>query len=457
MNRPAAPEEELFAIPLDDGRQLLYAPLRRWVAEVNEGVTQGAVARCLEGQEDLSDRDQAAIRKLQGHGLFREPYPAPPTFPAAYRFMPHEVTLFPTSRCNLRCRYCYANAGAHRKEMPWDVARAAIDLVSTNAGLLGSPAFAVGFHGGGEPTLGWDLLRRSVDYAHERAEAMGLDVEVFAATNGLLRQHQRDYIRKHFTTLNVSVDGPPDIHNRNRPKAAGGGSYDEIAESLHFFSENGFDFGIRSTVTQSMSPHLVDIVSFFAAEFDVPYIHFEPVWECGRCLTTRERPPQDDVFVSSFRAAARRGRELNVRVYYSGARIDTLTSKFCSASGDGFTILPEGTVTSCYEITEASDERAAIFHYGRYDADSRSFQFDAQRLEALGKLSVENLAYCRDCFCRWHCAGDCLARAFEENAGVAHQGTVRCRINRKLTKLSLKDMIAQHNGTPDKAQAKDKT
>jgi uncharacterized protein len=130
-------------------------------------------------------------------------------------------------------------------------------------------------------------------------------------------------------------------------------------------------------------------------------------------------------------------------IHYSGARLDVLTCKFCGAPGDSFTVLPEGIVTSCYEITEMTDPRAAIFHYGKYDPETKTFQFNQERIEALKKLSVENLPFCDDCFCRWHCAGDCIAKAFKINI-EQHQGTERCTINRGVLSAELADLINAH-------------
>jgi uncharacterized protein len=118
-----------------------------------------------------------------------------------------------------------------------------------------------------------------------------------------------------------------------------------------------------------------------------------------------------------------------------------LVSKFCAAPGDGFSVLPEGIASSCFDVTEQSDPRARIFHYGRYDQSADRFVFDHQRLAGLRALSVENLSFCRDCFCRWHCAGDCLAKVFERSGSASHEGSPRCGLNRALTLADLQDLV----------------
>ena len=214
--------EELFAIPRGPDRYYLYAPLRRSVAVVN-GAAVAAVAAHL-GDEPLAAGAAATIEALRAQGMLGAPRPEAPRFPTDFAFRPHEVTLFPTSRCNLRCRYCYADAGRKALDMPWEVARAAVDLVAENAGLLGTEKLDVGFHGGGEPLVAWDLVARVVAHGRAKAEALGLDVDFYAATNGLLSPGQRAFVRDKFATVNVSLDGPPDVQDRNRPTRDGGGS-----------------------------------------------------------------------------------------------------------------------------------------------------------------------------------------------------------------------------------------
>lgn len=441
MKNPIENHEELFVLRKGDDSFYLYAPLRRFVAQANGAAIEAVMQHLKAPQSAIDSKAEPVIDQLRSQGLFSEPYPRPPVFPESYSFCPHEVTLFPTSRCNLRCRYCYADAGCKSVDMPWEVARAAIDLVAANAGLLGSPKFSVGFHGGGEPTLAWDLVVASVEYAREKADALGLDVEIFAATNALLTPKKRKFIAETFNTVNVSLDGPPDIQNLNRPTVNGKGSYEQVAASLHDFEERGLSFGIRSTITAATVGRMSEIVAWLTDEFATDYIHLEPVWQCGRCTTTGEQPPSHDAFAKEFARAKRTGDERGVNVFYSGARIDVLTSKFCAAPGDGFSVLPEGIATSCYEITESSDPRAAIFHYGKYVPDDDRFEFDEQKLAKLRGYSVENHSYCSDCFCRWHCAGDCLAKVFERSGTDEHQGSERCSLNRELTLISLDDLI----------------
>jgi uncharacterized protein len=436
--------EELFLIPTG-GDYYVYAPLRRGVALLN-GAAARTVAKYLhEDPLDLDPREQSVIDELKEGGLLGGQTPKLPVVPADYEFKPYEVTLFPTTRCNLRCIYCYADAGSGGvRELSWDAAKAAIDLVVRNAGHCGRDNFIVGFHGGGEPTLAWDFMRRCVEYAHEQAALHGLTAKAHSASNGILTVAQREYIMSHFSGLNVSLDGPRDIQDRNRPRADGTGSFDAVIETLRHFSDNGFSFGIRATVTAQSVLRLDEICRFVFRELPgLKQLHIEPVWYCGRCRTSGERPPDPLQFATAFIRAREEARKQGKSVVYSGARLEMLTNKFCAAPGDGFSVMPDGRVSSCFEVCDSDDPRSRVFHYGRYDQAAGGYLFDRERLDGLRRLSVDNISFCRDCFCRWHCAGDCVAKALRGEGPDGHHGSERCLINREITLAQLKELIAE--------------
>ncbi|HWP95734.1 MAG TPA: radical SAM protein [Syntrophomonadaceae bacterium] len=434
--------EEIFTIQAGPDQYYLYAPLRHAAALVNASACQ-AVGKFMEsGRAQLSSLEQSVIDRFLEAGLIGGQTPELPDFPAEYGFHPYEVTLFLTSRCNLRCTYCYADAGKRKVELSWDAAQAAIELVAENAGLVGREDFLVGFHGGGEPTLAWDLMCQCVDFAEKTGDRKGLQPHVHTASNGLLSKKQRNYIIRHFAGINISMDGPREVQDRQRPCRDGSGSFDQVMETLEDFSANGFHFDIRITATRQSTALMSEIVEFLCTRFpSLRQLHIEPAWYCGRCLTSGEQAPEAKDFINQYLAATLCAQQHDVALYYSGARIDTITNRFCGAPGEGFSVMPEGTVSSCYEVCDPDDPRAEIFHYGHYDRLHRSYVFDEEKVNKLRSLAVNNISFCQDCFCRWHCAGDCMAKALKDINPASHQGSERCQINREITLAQLKDII----------------
>lgn len=438
---PSAPPE-LFVLQDEQG-PILYAPLGRLIARANEPAVKAALSYAADSSslEGMTDDERMVVEALDERGFFE--HRAHPRHSEGFR--PVQVTLFPTNNCNLRCSYCYAfggeggGNGEPLTRMDLQVAQRAIDLIAHNAKeriAEGEPLhnFLVSIHGNGEPFCAYDLIREIVWYGQDVAEELGVPAVFNAATNGVLTEEQLDFVVANFHSINISFDGLPAFQDANRPLAGGKGSFERVDHTMRRLCEAGVDFGIRTTVTAAMVDAMPDIVSFVAENYPgIEQLHLEPVWECGRCVTSSNVMPDADVFTQRFLESLAVAEEKGVRLVFSGARQDMLVDTFCKVSSGSFTVTPTGDVTSCYEVSYRSDPRSDLFFFGRFDFERGDFVFDQDKLDALSRINVHNLRYCDNCFCRWHCAGDCAAKVLDGITLEQHHGSVRCHINRALT------------------------
>ncbi len=277
------------------------------------------------------------------------------------QFLPTETTLFLTRACSLRCVYCYASGGERPDVMPWPVAKAAVDCVVENAAALGRSCVGVSFHGGGEPTMAWDLLTGVADYARENAARRSLQCRCALATNGVLTAEQADWIVEHVDDVNISVDGLQEAHDGQRPLRDGRGSFAVVWRTIEALSARGRPFGLRMTATARNVRQVPEAVRFFSERARPGIIHIEPVFQCGRCVVENVAGPTAEEFLAAFREAREIAGRWGIRLYYSGARYPEVTTAFCQAAGKNFTVTTEGRVTACYEVTDAGDPlRAAV-------------------------------------------------------------------------------------------------
>ena len=437
---PAAPE--LFVLR-DDRGPILYAPLGRLMARANEPAIAAALAYAQDhtASDGMNDEEQAVVRAFAERGFFKNR--ALPHHERTFR--PTQVTLFPTNNCNLRCTYCYAFGGEGGGNgepittMDLRCAQRAVDLIAKNARERrdegdGTRNFLVSIHGNGEPFCAYDLIQEIVWYAQDVAEELGVPAIFNAATNGVLTEEQLDFVVANFNSVNVSFDGLPAFQDENRPTAGGKGSFQAADRTMRRLCEAGVGFGIRTTVTAAMVDAMPDIVEFVAQHYPgLEQLHFEPVWECGRCKTSTNAMPDSATFVRRYLESLAVAKEHKLRLVFSGARQDVISDTFCKVSSGSFTVTPTGDVTACYEVSYASDPRSKRFFFGRFDPERDEFVFDDAKLEALSALNVHNIRYCDDCFCRWHCAGDCAAKVLDGIQIEEHHGSVRCEISRALT------------------------
>ena len=433
---------ELFALR-DDRGPILYAPLGSLIARMNEPAITAALSYAHDPSSlaSMTDDERGVIQALGERGFFkRRAYPKHDV-----GFRPAQVTLFPTNNCNLRCSYCYAfggeggGNGEPLRRMDLRVAQRAIDIIARNAKQRAAEGenirnFLVSIHGNGEPFCAFDLIQQIVWYGQDVAEELEIPVVFNAATNGVLTEEQLDFVIANFHSVNISFDGLPQFQDQNRPMAGGKGSFERVDHTMRRLVAAGMDFGIRTTVTAAMVDAMPDIVRFVADNYPgIEQLHFEPVWECGRCLTSTDTMPTAEAFTTRYLESLEVARERNLRLVFSGARQDMLVDTFCKVSSGSFTVTPTGDVTACYEVSYKSDPRSERFFFGHFDVELGDFVFDQDKLDQLSRLNVHNIRFCDNCFCRWHCAGDCAAKVLDGIELEEHSGSMRCQISRALT------------------------
>ena len=438
---------ELFSVPLAEDRFLIYAPLRH-SAFIGNGEVARRIRWLRSGAGSLEAPDPwlaTLVQLLAALGMLHEGPETPPVRRSEGEPQPTSVTLFLTNSCNLRCRYCYASSGDFApKSMTLDTARHGIDFVFRNAAARKADRVHVGYHGGGEPALNWAVLTASTAYARECASRQGVRLSVSLATNGMLSDQQIEWVVGNIDGATLSFDGLPAIHDRNRVTVAGKATSGRVMHTMKRFDEAGFRYGVRATVLADQVEQFPESVEFICANFQVRNIQVEPVYQLGRGEATESASA--GAFVESFRAALARAEKYDRKLRFSGARLGSVSNHFCSATCDSFCLSPDGNVTSCFEAFSEEAPLASMFFYGRPGPDPATYEFDHQVLALLRARGVENRAYCRECFAKWTCAGDCLYKVLTSSGGGEPNAAGRCQIIRELTKDLILKKLADSGG-----------
>jgi len=125
-----------------------------------------------------------------------------------------------TLRCEHSCPYCQVSRRSvdrERFDMSEEIALRAVDVA------LSAPARRIKIEfQGGEPLLNFELVHKIVTAAQERAPDRNKTVEFVIASNlALLTDDVLGFCRDNGILLSTSLDGPADLHNRNRPRPGG--------------------------------------------------------------------------------------------------------------------------------------------------------------------------------------------------------------------------------------------
>lgn len=176
------------------------------------------------------------------------------------------LVVWTTTRCQLRCRYCYVAAG----EVP------AHDLdPAVFARALRTLGFARGGEiqiAGGEPGLVPDVMAEVARLG--RAAGAG---RIGVQTNGLaIDDAFIDTVKRHRLGVGVSLDGPPEVNDRVRGQTA------RVLAGLARLEAAAVPFGITAVVCRDSVETLPDLVLLLGTFAHVKSIGLDVVRPAGR-------------------------------------------------------------------------------------------------------------------------------------------------------------------------------
>lgn len=432
--------KDLFIITTKNKDEfILYQPVKGEVLGVN-GATIKQLQKVKNGEltskEINNDKTLTTIKNIGGIVDKQEIVDYP-----EIEFSPTKLTVFTTSDCNLNCVYCYNRAGENPKHNNLENALLATDFIIDNAIKKNEKYITINFHGGGEPLLWscWDFLTEYVSKVKEKAKDNNIKAFFRAGTNGVFNPIQREWIKNNINQLTVSLDGPEDIQNMQRPLANGKGSFKAVMKTIEYFRKNNVDFSLRPTISELSVRRMPEIVDFFVS-LGLKEIHLEPLYECGRCATTDTKAPDPMDFANYMIKAKERGKELGVKVMHGCSDLYRTTTFFCGVTIPSFNITPEGDISACFEVTRRDDPRKNEFFYGTIENNKLKFNYD--KIKQLQSRRLKNLPGCNNCITAYHCGGDCAAKAADFSGTMMDTSkNTMCEANRHIMLYNLEEKI----------------
>ena len=192
-----------------------------------------------------------------------------------------------TLRCEHSCPYCQVSRRSADKnlfDMDEVTAQKALDMAFSSP----SPQIKIEFQGG-EPLLNFELIKKIVFWGEERSAELGKPVTFVITTNlALLNDEVLQFSKEHQILISTSLDGPKDLHNKNRPRP-GGNSYELAVAGIDRIREFlGPDkVGALMTTTQSSLDRAKDIIDEYV-DRDLGGIFLRPLSPYGFAIKTKQ-------------------------------------------------------------------------------------------------------------------------------------------------------------------------
>ncbi|OBJ10805.1 His-Xaa-Ser system radical SAM maturase HxsB [Mycobacterium sp. 1465703.0] len=192
-----------------------------------------------------------------------------------------------TLRCEHSCPYCQVSRQSRdraRYDMDEATASKALDIALSAP----APLIKIEFQGG-EPLLNFELIQWIVVAAKEQAVRRGKLLQFVITTNlALLDEDVLDFCAEHGILLSTSLDGPRDLHNRNRPRR-GNNSYELAVAAIARAKERlGRDrVGALMTTTEASLNRVEEIVDEYLQQ-DLDGIFLRPLSPYGFAIKTKQ-------------------------------------------------------------------------------------------------------------------------------------------------------------------------
>lgn len=179
-------------------------------------------------------------------------------FSGKFRSSSFAMTIAPTMMCNFACPYCYENP--QPLLMKDEVAEAILKKVK-NAAESKKSVRIVWF--GGEPLLAqnviWNLSEKIIDIC----EKNGVSYKARMISNCYLASDDvvKNMIKYKIGTVQVTIDGTPDIHNtRRKLKNSDEPTFERILANVKYMSDSGIDVNIRVNVDRTNIERVSELI-----------------------------------------------------------------------------------------------------------------------------------------------------------------------------------------------------
>jgi uncharacterized protein len=391
-------DEAVFAVPVG-GAWLVYAPLHGLTALVDH-VARDRLARVLREGTPLPEGTLGIITQQ-----LRSPRAGPKVRTGPFD-SPSLLGIVPTRACSLGCGYCDFAPRARAPEMSRDLAEAAVDAYLAVVAGRGERQGHIHFFGG-EPFHAPLVVEHVVEYATSRAGSAGIGLHFEVTSNGMVSEARARWIAKNLDAVVLSLDGPPEVQDLQRPLRTGAPSSEVVLRTARILAQGPVELIVRSCVTAATVERLAEWALWLSGSLRPSAVCFEGLTSSAPSLASGHQPPDPYVFARGFVRALEILRDAGIRAVHSTSEEAAPRISMCPLGRDAMIVEPDGSVVGCYLPPERWRSRPLDLGFGRIDVERRRAVVDPGRLAHVRGLPAQNDVACAVCFCRFHCAGGC--------------------------------------------------
>ncbi|NJE61217.1 radical SAM protein [Thermococcus sp. 21S7] len=299
-------------------------------------------------------------------------------------------TILVTRSCNFECVYCYEHTNQillQERHMNRRIADEVIEFINRMS--YNSKKIKVIFYGG-EPLLNINVLTYLMD---ELESHQGQKITFELITNGYLVKDLWEKYKKYFKKfkqIQITLDGPPEIHNKLRPLRGGLPTFETIITGIKLLTDNGVHVALRSNLYLKYIkeyPKLLDELDRYGINkkylhIGIGFVHPDEI---------KNYPLISKKFLNLYLQIKRRGFSITLPFYVQRIPCGAITN-------NSFVIDYNGDIYKCWALVGLKQFKVGTVQKGISEKTHRKFL----------SLNPLNNLKCRDCPMLMFCGGGCI-------------------------------------------------
>jgi uncharacterized protein len=351
------------------------------------------------------------------------------------------LTIAPTLGCNFRCPYCYETAKPGK--MTAKVEKTLVKMVEQK--MKTADRLSVTWFGG-EPLLAQEQIGRLTGAFKRICRRNGGEYSASIVTNGYLwdRRTAQKFKRWSVGSVQITLDGPKDIHDARRPLAGKKGSFDRILNNIKETADI-VPINIRVNTDKENSGRILELLDVIEQnglkdKVGLYFARVESYTEAcsnisGSCYSSREYSALE---VDLCQKAMAKG-------FFTSRYPKTINGGYCTAdSYSGLVVAPDGLLFKCWNQISAGSDQAV----GHLMEKKVKPEHHHNIVKWLAWDPFEK-KHCLECEILPICMGGCLYNAKLENAeNKGHCSSWKYHLKDMLSLTYTGTVILRNNNKP---------
>ena len=338
-----------------------------------------------------------------------------------------DIVVLPTYNCNFRCSYCFERCRLENGQewLAHKMSEETVDAVIAQLETLRKRGVSIRSLTlfGGEPLLpsNADAVKKWIDYCART------DTPYLAVSNGYELDFFLDMMREYPPKqIQITVDGPAEVHDQRRFLAVGKGSFSRIMDNIGKALALGIAINVRTNVNRSNLQSCMTLPAEFRRRGFTDSSCFSWYFKCTTACF--EDDPKNAITDEElFREMQRAGftwadAVRHNRVYEAvaasltqtvgGEMYPVLRPAYCGANADMITVDPDGVLYACWDTVSLEE-----YAVGYLDTERQRFLYNFSFPKWRNRTS-DKIGKCRTCPYIMLCGGGCAVEAEHMNGTI---------------------------------------